>query len=310
LRPLRRRPKQLVEQPLLFHPSSSGTPLPASERDGSVASRPVDAPAATGWVATSDRGELRALDADGDPSAHGAEVRRRAASIARRLSLRPRGHEAHDRAGAGRLISAPYRDGSDDIDLDRTLAVLAERPVPEDTDIIVRQRVRARSAVVLVIDISGSMRGEKALTAAATVGALSGQLVDDELAVVAFWSDAAIVKRLHQGRAATAVLTDLLQLPTRGLTNVAFALEVARRELQASRARRRRAILLSDAVHNAGPDPRLAAARLPRVDVLVEVDGEHDEQLAVEIARLGHGHARRVRGHRDIAPALNELLAR
>jgi Mg-chelatase subunit ChlD len=260
-------------------------------------------------VATSDRGELSTLDADGDPSGHTAEVRKRAASIARRLSLRVRGHEMHSRAGTGRLISTPYRDGSDDIDLDRTLAVLAERPVPEDTDIIVRQRVRAHSAVVLVVDVSGSMRGEKALTAAATVGALSSQLVDDELAVVAFWSNAAVVKHLHQARAAATVLTDLLHLPTRGLTNVAFALEVARRELRTSRARRRRVVLLSDAVHNAGPDPRLEAALLPRLDVLLEVDGEHDEQLATEMARLGHGLAMPVRSHRDVAPALNRMLA-
>jgi Mg-chelatase subunit ChlD len=297
---------------MLFHPSAGGgTPLPASRTDDAPpgSRQPPTAPASAGWVATNERGELRTLDTDGNPSGHTAEARKRAASIAGRLSVRVRGHEMHNRAGTGRLISAPYRDGSDDIDLDRTLAVLAERPVPEDTDIIVRQRVRARRAVVLVVDVSGSMRGEKALTAAATVGALSGQLIDDELAVVAFWSNAAVVKHLHQARPAAAVLTDLLQLPTRGLTNVAFALEVARRALQTSRARQRRVILLSDTVHNAGPDPRLEAARLPRLDVLLEIDGEHDQQLASEMARLGHGRAMPVRSHHDVAPALNRILS-
>ena len=41
----------------------------------------------------------------------------------------------------------PYRYRSDDIDLDRTIEVLAERPVPEDTDIVVRERMRAPRAV-------------------------------------------------------------------------------------------------------------------------------------------------------------------
>ena len=266
-------------------------------------------PAPTGWVATGEQGELHALGVDPDAAGHAAEVRSRAEVIARRLSVRLRSPDRHDRSGTGRLISAPYRDGSDDIDLDRTLAVLAERPVPEDSDIIVRRRVRARTAVALVVDVSGSMRGEKALTAAATVGALSGELVDDELAVIAFWKNAAVVKHLREARSAATVLDDLLRLPTRGLTNVAFALEVAGRQLAGSRARRRRAILLSDAVHNAGPDPRLVARELPRLDILLEVDGEHDEQLADEMARLGRGRALPVRTHRDVAPALNRLLA-
>jgi Mg-chelatase subunit ChlD len=309
---LRRRPKQLTEQPLLFRPSATGGPAgrPA-DGDASVGARRAPVPAAaTQWMATDDRGELHALEAEADASGEAAEVRRRAQSIAGRLSVRVRSADRHDRSGTGRLISAPYRDGSDDIDLDRTIAVLVERPIPEDTDIIVRQRVRARCAVALVVDVSGSMRGDKALTAAATVGALAGELIDDELSVIAFWKHAAVVKHLHEARAAQAVLAELLQLPTRGLTNVAYGLEVARRELSRSRARRRRVILLSDSVHNAGPDPRLEAVRLPRLDVLLEVDGERDEQLAAELALAGRGRAVPVRTYHDVAPALNQLLAR
>jgi Mg-chelatase subunit ChlD len=310
---LRRRPKQLAEQPLLFRPSGNGGAVasvdaaPDADARASVHHAPLPATAA-GWVATDDRGELHVLEPDADVAGHGGEVRRRAQSIARRLSVRVRSSDRHERSGTGRLVSAPYRDGSDDIDLDRTLEVLAERPVPEDTEIIVRQRVRARCAVVLVVDVSGSMRGDKALTAAATVGALSAELIDDELAVIAFWKHAAVIKHLHQARAAPTILADLLQLPTRGLTNVAYALEVARLQLAVARARCRRVILLSDSVHNAGPDPRLEAARLPRLDVLLDVDGEHDGELATELALMGRGRSVPVRTYRDVAPALNRIL--
>ena len=75
----------------------------------------------------------------------------------------------------GALATVAYRGGSDDIDLDRTLERLAEKPVPEDTDILVRERVRTRRSVVLLVDVSGSMRGERVRTAAATVGALAGR---------------------------------------------------------------------------------------------------------------------------------------
>jgi Mg-chelatase subunit ChlD len=39
--------------------------------------------------------------------------------------------------------------------------------------------------VVLVVDVSGSMKGERLRTAAAAVGALAGELARDRLAVVA-----------------------------------------------------------------------------------------------------------------------------
>jgi len=135
------------------------------------------------------------------------------------------------RRGAGELASVPYREGSDDIDLDRTLEVLAERPLPDDHDIIVRERVRTRRAVVLAVDLSGSMRGERVRTAAATVGALAAELARDDLAVVAFWSDAAILLRLGQRIEPLRLLDELLAIPAKGLTNVGFALQVGLREL-------------------------------------------------------------------------------
>jgi len=50
--------------------------------------------------------------------------------------------------------------------------VLAERPVPDDEDVMMRDRVRTRRSGVLAVDVSGSMRCERVHTAAATVAAL------------------------------------------------------------------------------------------------------------------------------------------
>jgi len=72
------------------------------------------------------------------------------------------------------------------------------------------------------------------------------------------------------------LLDQLLSLPARGLTNVAFPLQLAAKELARVPARDARVVLLSDCVHNAGPDPRTEAARLPRLDVLLDVSGEKD----------------------------------
>ena len=73
-------------------------------------------------------------------------------------------------------------------------------------------------------------------------------------------------------------------------------------------ARDARVLLLSDCVHNAGPDPRPFAARLPRLDVLLDTSGQQDADLARDRARLGHGRMLLAHTYRDIAPALATLF--
>jgi len=308
LRPLRRKPKELTEEPTLLDVSASGggSVVPGGEpRDRSDAGSKrtgSGAPATTG-----EQGTLTSVSDSGvtpDP-----ETLRRAREIAARLAVpRPR-RDVTARRGAGEIESVPYRGGSDDIDLDRTVEQLAEHPVPDDEDIVVRERVRTRRSVVLLVDLSGSMRGERVRTAAATVGALAAELARDDLAVIAFWSDAAVLARLGQRVAPQALVESMVRIPARGLTNLAFPLQAARRELARVPARDARVLLLSDCVHNAGPDPRPFAARLPRLEVLLDTTGEQDPDLARDLARLGRGRLRQIRTYRDVSPALSEIFA-
>jgi Mg-chelatase subunit ChlD len=309
LKPLRRKPKTLTEEPELRDASAGGGsgmvlgPPPAGRRDraGNQSQRGGSGPAVTEEQGTL-VGVTEATVAP-DP-----ETLRRAREIAARLAVsRPR-TDRTARRGAGDIASVPYTGGSDDIDLDRTLEQLTEHPVPEDEDIIVRERVTTTRSVVLLVDLSGSMRGERARTAAAAVGALAAELLRDNLAVIAFWSDAVVLSRLGQHVPPERLVESMLRIPARGLTNLAFPLQVARRELDRVPARDARALLLSDCVHNAGPDPRPFAARLPRLDILLHTTGEQDPDLARDLARLGRGRLRQVRSYRDVAPALSEFF--
>lgn len=310
-KPLRRKPKQLTESPHLYVASGGGpTGSVVVQGAGSRAAGPKSgSPTRHGAVVsvfTDERGELLDVPTDGaglDPEAHA-----RARQIAARLGVRRPRRDPSGRRGIGELASLRYRGGSDEIDLDRTLDVLTERPVPEDDDIIVRERVRTRRSVVLLLDASGSMKGERIRTAAATVGALAGELDHDDLGVVAFWSDAAVLLPLGDALSPIRLLDTLLRIPARGLTNVTFALETASRQLRRRPAQDARVVLLSDCVHNAGPDPRPVAARLPRLDVLLDVTGESDEDLGAELASLGRGRFRRLRSHRDVAPAVSAVF--
>jgi Mg-chelatase subunit ChlD len=303
--PLRRKPKQLDTEPQLLEAGRGGTGglvLTGGGRTGrGPAQRGSGGPAMTAETGTLTEIEDSELAVD-------PETLRRARQIATRLAVpRPR-RDATARRGVGELASLRYRGGSDDIDLDRTVDQLILHPLPEEDDIIVRERVRTKRSVLLLVDVSGSMRGERIRTAAATVGALAAELARDDLGVVAFWSDAAVLSRLGQHVPAKALLDKMLRIPARGLTNIAFPLQVALRELARIPVRDARAVLLSDCVHNAGPDPRPFAARLPRLDVLLDTSGEQDPDLARELARLGHGRLRRIRTYTDVAPALGAIF--
>jgi Mg-chelatase subunit ChlD len=308
-RPLRRRPKQLTEAPDLYAPAPGGGGLALSS--GSRRRTPGGAArAGSGAAGTTDEpAELIPLADLAAGSDADRLTRQRARQIARRLAVPRPPRDRRLRRGIGDLVSRSWSGGSDELDLERTLEQIAGSPFPEAGDIVVRERVRQRRSVVLVVDVSGSMRGERVRTAAAAVGALAGELARDSLAVVAFWSDAAVLVRPGEQVAPLGVLDLLLRVPTQGLTNVTFALETAAAQLAGAPPQGSRVLLLSDCVHNAGPDPRPTAARLPRLDVLLDTSGEHDADLGRDLARSGRGRARLVRDHRDVAGALAAIFS-
>jgi len=282
----------------------AGLVLSAGGRSGTPA---VGRPGGSALGTTDEPAELvTALRAEGvvDP-----EIRERVRQVARRLSVPRPPRDRRSRRGVGELTSVPWSGGSDELDLERTLEAMAGAAVLEPEDVVVRERRRRSRSVVLAVDVSGSMRGERVRTAAATVGALAGELSRDRVAVIAFWSDAAVLVPLGETMAPMAVLDLLLRVPTEGLTNVSFPLEVATRMLAGVPSRDARVLLLSDCVHNAGPDPRVAAARVPRLDVLLDVSGEKDVELGQELAAAGRGRCRPVRDHREVAAALERIFA-
>ncbi len=303
--PLRRTPKALDQEPLVFDATGGGASGTVLRAQPGGTGKGRQRPSGAGAGFTDEEGQLVLAEQEGEAD---PVVRARARSIAARLSVSKPKAVAGSHRGAGHFASVSYRDGSDDIDLDRTLEALAEKPVPEDEDIIVRERIRARRSVVLAVDVSGSMKGERVRTAAATVGALAGELEQDALSVIAFWSDAAILLKLGDPVRPMDLLDVMLRMPARGLTNVAFPLKLAAQQLAGVPERNARVVLLSDCVHNAGPDPRPLAARLPRLDVLLDTGGEKDVELGRELATIGRGTFHAVRSYLDVAPALSEVF--
>jgi MoxR-like ATPase len=303
-RPAKARPKPLTEEPELISGAGGEGIAVSGDRDPSRA--PDRRPRGKSEF-TEESGQLD--DEEGEQAGVNLSVRAAAQAIAARLAVEDPHRRRRPRRGGEELLSLPYTGSGDEVDLDRTIDALAERRPLSSEEVVVRERRRTRRSIVLAVDVSGSMRGERLLTAAATVGALSASLGRDDLAVIAFWSDAAVLLRLGERASLESLVDGMLALDAAGLTNVAFPLQAAAGELGGPGDREQRVLLLSDCVHNAGPDPRAVAAQLPRLDVLFDVEGEHDSELAAGVARAGRGTVQPIRAHGDVAQALNRILA-
>lgn len=147
-------------------------------------------------------------------------------------------------------------------------------------------------ALVLVIDRSGSMSGEKmemAKTAArAAVELLSPQ---DYAGVVIFDDQASWAADIQSAASKQAVLERIAAIDSGGGTNIAPGLELALEGLRNSPAKLKHVVLLTDGVSTPGPFQELVSqmAQGSITASAVAVGGDADQQLLQQIAQWGAG---------------------
>ncbi len=236
-----------------------------------------------------------------------AQLKELARRLAGRVIVRFARGDAVARRGIERLRTARWSD-SGDLDIDASLDALVEaraaRRPPAIDDLRSRDWVKARLAVCLLVDRSGSMGGAR-LAAAAVAAATVAWRAPHDHSVVAFAGDAIVVKSQDAPRDAEAVVDDLLALKGYGTTNLSLALRVAREQLERSPARRKVVILLSDGRPTAGTDPVVEARRLDQVHVVAPLGDAED---ARELARAAGGRCVELAGPSQVPEALRGLI--
>lgn len=211
--------------------------------------------------------------------------------------------------GRGKLKPVRYRFNSDDLDLDRTLEEIAGKPYPEYDDFWVTERVRARKTYALLLDVSGSMRGEKLMHVALAAGSLARNINEDDYSVVLFWRDAAVVKAAGQEKPFTRVLDDILAARARGLTNLHHGLQVGLRELERASTQEKEAIIFTDGMHNIGEDPMALVAKYPKLHVIGTSLEEGRVRACQDLATRGGGRSVFVEHMQDIPAAVSYCMS-
>lgn len=189
-----------------------------------------------------------------------------------------------------------------ELDVEATLENLAGKPFPEAHDWVGVHREERRQQVVLMVDTSLSMAGEKMALAAVAAAVLALRSHPGDLSVVLFADEARIASRLDEATGPEETVRRMLARPCGGATNIAGGLRRGRAELSRSRDPRRSALLITDGMFTAGPDPCAEAERFADLHVLLI--REHEQAggawitprrlVGAALARAAHGHVARV----------------
>jgi Mg-chelatase subunit ChlD len=156
---------------------------------------------------------------------------------------------------------------SDEIEFDRTLEKIVERPTEslEENLVVLSRKPEERKACVVMLDHSSSMQGFKVAVAALTAATIALHFREN-YGVVAFATRASVLKPLARSRAPARVAEDVLSLDARGLTNIREALLLALGEMR--NYEKKIGILITDGDWTYGGDPVEVARLFDRLHVI------------------------------------------
>lgn len=201
-----------------------------------------------------------------------------------------------------------YRFGQEEIDLDSTFERILGKKDYQPEDIIVERREKKNVSCVLMVDTSLSMTGEKLAVAAVGAAVLAIKLKADHYALITFGSDATLLKSMNQRKDLELVISDVIETPAWGYTNMEFGLEVGLKELNNARTKDRFGVLITDGNCTTGYDPWKVAAKYPKLHVIMTRGRESNRKLCQELARLGKGKMYEVEDYNEIPRVLYNLL--
>ncbi|MHA2497533.1 MAG: vWA domain-containing protein [Candidatus Hodarchaeales archaeon] len=183
-----------------------------------------------------------------------------------------------------RLRDDPYLD----IDLDGTIEQYIVDPQRKSDAVRVFKRSKTGHSVLLIIDSSYSMSGQKIVMAAAAAATICHLFEARDIGVVHFGTKGEIVKSFDEEVSAEALVEQIFALIPKGFTNVYAGLKVGLDELGARKQYRFTAILLSDCATNTGKIPSIIAWKLRGLKIIT-IPPSINDFMANLIARESRG---------------------
>jgi Mg-chelatase subunit ChlD len=214
-----------------------------------------------------------------------------------------------------RLMREAWREGAaGEIALVETLERVGGAADIRPEDLVVEVREEKPLDLVMLIDTSLSMTGQKLALCAVGAAVLSFRLRAEAFALIAFGSTAKVLKPMGLKLAAEQTIERILDAPILGYTNIWAGLERGVQELHKGRSPAKVGVLLSDGHYNEGEDPEAIAGRYRRLEVMMTVEAyvdyavserhRKDLDCCERMARAGRGRVTEVRRYRHLPERL------
>ncbi len=174
-------------------------------------------------------------------------------------------------------------------------------------DIWMEFNIHRKQPVILTVDTSLSMTGEKLALTAVALAVVLLQFPDDPVGIVAFENEAQIIKRPDERLSVAQLIERFLDVPAQGYTHLEdgmkSALQLSRAAAATGHSKMPSTVLLTDGKYTAGRDPAYLATRFPHLVVLKMGKERASLELCRELARKGNGVLREV-GELEGLPAV------
>lgn len=194
-----------------------------------------------------------------------------------------------------------------EIDIEETV----EAGTQGSHEIWLNYRVQRSRSIVIALDTSLSMTGDKLALTAVALAVVLLQFPDDPVGLIAFENDAVILKYPDEKSSVEALIGKFLDVPCQGYTHLEAGIKAALKMSLGMRGRSGlapRVVLLTDGKYTAGRDPSYLA---PRFDHWVVVKMGRDQAgraLCKELARKGHGQLKEVSELEQLPVAMYSIV--
>jgi Mg-chelatase subunit ChlD len=174
---------------------------------------------------------------------------------------------------------------------------LEESPLA-DSEIWMSYQMIRKQPIILSVDTSLSMTGEKLALTAVALAVVLLQFPDDPIGIVAFENEGVILKLPDEKIGIEELVGRFLDVPAQGYTHLEEGLLVALKLVRSVREAGQRApastVLLTDGKYTAGRDPAYLAHQFPHLIVMKMGAEKASLGLCEELANKGRGQLQEV----------------
>lgn len=167
-----------------------------------------------------------------------------------------------------------------------------------DADLWMSYTTHRRQPVILTVDTSLSMTGEKLALTAVALAVVVLQFPEDPVGIIAFENEAKILKRPEEKISIQQLVERFLDVPAQGYTHLEDGMKAALQLVRAAKAvgggKPPSTVLLTDGKYTAGRDPAYLAPKFPHLVVMKMGKERASLELCRELAKKGSGALREV----------------